>query len=41
VYFDANAFFFTLSGPAFNQMLEDAGESFLIAPAWKGIKKRP
>ena len=40
VYFDANSLFFTVSGPAFRQMLEDSGESFLIANAWKGIKKR-
>ena len=40
VYFDAGAFFFTISGTAFKQMLEDAGESFLIASAWRGVKKR-
>ena len=38
--FPADSFFFTVSGEAFKQMLSDADESFLIAPAWKKLKER-
>ncbi|MCL1802628.1 MAG: DUF169 domain-containing protein [Eubacteriaceae bacterium] len=37
--FDSGTFFFTVSGEAFANMLEDAGESFLIAAAWKRLKE--
>jgi len=38
--FPADSFFFTVSGEAFRQMLDDADESFLAAHAWKKLKKR-
>jgi len=38
--FPADTLFFTVSGEAFRQMLGDADESFLIAHAWKKLKKR-
>jgi len=38
--FPADSFFFTVSGEAFRQMLDDADESFLVAHAWKKLKKR-
>ena len=38
--FPADSLFFTVSGEAFRQMLADADESFLIAHAWKKLKKR-
>ena len=38
--FGADTLFFTVPGAAFKQMLVDAGESFLIAPAWKKLRGR-
>jgi len=39
-YFKADTLFFTVSGKAFKEMLQYAGESFLITPAWDKLKKR-
>ena len=39
-YFEADTLFFTVSGQAFREMLQDADESFLIASAWKKLKPR-
>lgn len=38
--FPADTLFFTVSGEAFQEMLHDAGESFLIAGAWKKLRER-
>ena len=38
--FEADTLFFTVSGKAFKEMLQDADESFLITPAWDKLKER-
>lgn len=39
-HFDKDTFFFTVPEKDFRKMLEDADESFLIAPIWNGVRKR-
>jgi len=38
--FPADTLFFTVSGKAFQEMLQDADGSFLITPAWDKLKER-
>lgn len=39
-HFDKDTFFFVVDQQSWLEMLEDADESFLNAPIWKGIQKR-
>lgn len=39
-HFDADSFFFTVPGTSFSHMLAIAGESVLVSPIWRGVKKR-
>lgn len=39
-HFPADTFFFTVSGRAFARMIEIAGESMLLSPIWRGVKRR-
>lgn len=39
-HLNKDTYFFTVSRQDFLNMIEDAGESFLIAPIWNGIKAR-
>ena len=39
-HFDKNTFFFTVTGKDFKQMLEDAEESVISSPIFKGVESR-
>jgi uncharacterized protein (DUF169 family) len=39
-FFDKDKVFFTVAGTTFSEMLADADDSFIFAPAFSGVKKR-
>ncbi|MDR3122405.1 MAG: DUF169 domain-containing protein [Treponema sp.] len=39
-FFDKDKVFFTVAGTKFSEMLADADDSFIFAPAFAGVKKR-